>query len=181
MYVLQDAPGGVLRSQNYQKSAAVVATDPEGDVRGNIARLTARARQLLAEDTDTRVVRNGLSAYETSRKVAADVSARARAPGQTGSTQASVELFMASLGFNLPEQQRLLQQLQASQVPIAVKGDVGTAAKTSGAFFKGQVDEELGSTLESFVANRRHEIMRRSMEEMHRRVEDLVQERSETI
>ncbi|RNF26571.1 putative nucleoporin interacting component (NUP93) [Trypanosoma conorhini] len=181
MSVLRDVSGGVLRSQNHEKSAAAVATDPGGDVRGNIARLTARARQLLADDTDTRVVRNGLSAYETSRKVAADVSARARAPGQAGATQASVELFMASLGFNLQEQQRLLQQLQASQGPLTATGDVGAAAKTSGAFFHGQVDDELGSTLESFVANRRHEIMRRSMDEMHCRVEDLVQERSEII
>ncbi|EKG01545.1 nucleoporin interacting component (NUP93), putative [Trypanosoma cruzi] len=181
MSMLHDVSGGALTSKNHLKTAAGVTTDPGGDVRGNIARITARARQLLADDTDTRVVRNGLSAYETSRKVAADISTRARTPGQTGPTQASVELFMASLGFNLNEQQRLLQQLQANQLPLTVTGDVGTAAKTPGAFFQEQIDDELGSTLESFVANRRNETMRRSMEEMHHRVENLVQERSATI
>lgn len=180
MTVFQDTPGGVLMAQGNPKASGSPA-DPGYDVRGNITRLSARARQLLVNDTDTRVVRNGLSAYETSRRVAAEVCSRAKAPGQSGSTQASVELFMASFGFNLQEQQRLLQQLQASCVPLAMTGDVDTAGKTPSAFFPAQADDALGNTLEAFVANQRRKIMRHVVEEMHRRVGDVLDERSEAI
>ncbi|ORC92919.1 putative nucleoporin interacting component (NUP93) [Trypanosoma theileri] len=178
-----ETSGGVLTTQNHRKIDGNM-TDPGSDVRGNIARLTARARQLLVNDTDTRVVRNGLSAYETSRKMASDVCTRARAPGQTSSTQASVELFMASLGFNLQEQQRLLQQLQASQLSLAAAaaaGGVGIVSEASGSFFPPHTEDELGSSLEAFVANCRKETMRRNVEEMHQRVGHLVQERTEDI
>ncbi|KAG8343545.1 dipeptidyl-peptidase 8-like serine peptidase [Trypanosoma vivax] len=176
-----DASGGMLMKHNHQSDTnsgdASGVVDNNSDARGNIARLTARARQLLVNGTDTRVVRNGLSTYEMSRKTAADVCARARATGQTSSSQASVELFMASLGFNLQEQLRLLQQLQATQVSLAGSAVV----EAGGAIWNSVGSDELGSVLEVFVANRRNEVMQRGVEEIHQRVGEMMHERTEAM
>lgn len=178
---LTDAPGGILIAHSHNQSTSAVpsggSVDPNNDVRGNITRLTARARQLLVSDIDTRVVRNGLSTYEMSRKTATDARLWAQVAGQATSSQASVELFMASLGFNLQEQLRLLHQLHTNQLPIVGRNQLDSLD----APWDTQASDELGTALEVFVANRRHEIMQRSVDEMHQRVGEMMQERSEAI
>nr|CCC93833.1 putative nucleoporin interacting component (NUP93) [Trypanosoma congolense IL3000] len=175
------APGGTLIAHNHTQSTSAIpqagSSDSNNDIRGSITRLTARARQLLVDDKDMRVVRNGVSTYEMSRRVAADWHARAQVTGYPSTSQASVELFMASHGFNLQEQLRLLHQLQSSQLPL-----VGvTHTDSHDTPWNAEASEELGSALEAFVARRRQEIIQKSVDETHQRVNELMQERSEAI
>lgn len=121
------------------------------DVRANIARLEARAKEMIAP-TDCRVMRTVQSVHEVSKLVRADFAPANHAQRN----QAATELFMASLGFSLQEQQRLLHQIVNSQA-AAQPLDVGT-----------QGEEETAPTdLESFLARCRNEAMQHAVNDVH--------------
>lgn len=113
--------------------------DPTDEVRSTLARLTARARQLAGNEDDLRVVRNGRSLYEVSKKATEEARQLwKKSPYVSGgdgtgtASQASVELFMAKqLGLDVQEQQRLLHQLEVSHVQQQLATD-GAATEQMG-------------------------------------------------
>eukprot|EP00758_Cryptobia_borreli_P007502 Tbor_TRINITY_DN5306_c2_g1::TRINITY_DN5306_c2_g1_i2::g.4365::m.4365/K14309/NUP93, NIC96; nuclear pore complex protein Nup93 len=140
-----------------------------GSIRANIARLEANARHLLTV-SDNRVVRNGRSVFEASRKILEEVGQNI---GPAGENQASTELFLANVvGFNLQEQQRLLRQIVANRPTVFPTNPMNTV-------FPSTADEEASGSaldLEGYLANRRNDALQRAVEEVHQNIE--VQQRN---
>lgn len=155
---------------NSQPGESTSVNGSVNDVRSNIARLEARARNLLSS-TDNRVARSGRGVFEVS-KIASTEFARRQATSQ--GQQAPVELFMASLGFDVQEQQRLLQQMQVNRPPVQTYDDEEGSAASPPA-----VSSDTAIDLEAFLASRRSEALQRCVDEVHRHVVDRTRELSE--
>lgn len=95
------------------------------DVRTTLAELTARARRLIKEGDDNRVSLNSKGVYEVAKRTADVIQEKTEGTrgvsSSSGSTQASVELFMSrNFAFDLQEQQHLISQLQQKQTEAAL-------------------------------------------------------------
>lgn len=161
------------------------AGDPADEIRATIASLTARAQQLMRNDTDQRIVSQGRSLYELSKKAAEDTRQQVRR-ATTGeaypASQASVELFMAKhLGFDVQEQQRLLQQLQANNAKLAselasVHPGTGLTDRNRAA-----ITAVPGGDVEALVARMKGEILARNEHEVHLRVKEQLQRLEDAV
>lgn len=166
------------RSDNLEKQHVGGAASTLSDVRANIARLEARARSMLA-GSDQQVLRSGRSVFEHSKSALAESSRR---PGGATVTQHTpVELFMANLGFDIQEQQRLLQQLQM-QVPKRSGLGTGYDDEEGGLFINGRTGafaSDSAIDLDAFVASRRSECLQRCVDDVHRQISDRTRELAE--
>jgi nuclear pore complex protein Nup93 len=145
--------------ESHQESAGVASSmavrsanecNPHRDkllnTRANLARIEERSRQLNGATRDELVMRpiHALAEYAQAEN---DVSARMRGPGD-----ASGELFMANLGFNVQEQQRRLQHIKMTRPPpvssLAVHDDPERGAALS-----------VQTDLAGFIASRRNEAL----------------------
>eukprot|EP00796_Vickermania_ingenoplastis_P005171 gene5171-3719_t len=97
--------------------------DSADDVRTTLAQLTARARKLLVDEDNNSVSLNSRGVFEVSKRAADAIRQKTEGTGvvPASGSQASVELFMArNFGFDLQEQQRLIQQMQRNHMEMAV-------------------------------------------------------------
>lgn len=164
------------RSETLEKQGPG-STSTLSDVRANIARLEARARSMLS-GSDNQVLRSGRSVFEHSKSTLAESSRR---PGGASLTQHTpVELFMANLGFDIQEQQRLLQQLQM-QVPKRSAMSTAFDEDEGNMHFGGRAASATDSAidLDAFVASRRSECLQRCVDDVHRQISDRTRELAE--
>ena len=125
------------------------------DIRANIARLEDRARQLI-DDPHPRVTRNLGSVFQTTATAKESVS---KQRGTDNTLQAGVDVFLTNLGFNVQEQQRLLQQITTSRV--ATLDDAVAPAST-------EAPAVHGSSIQAFLEHQRSQAVARSVDEVHR-------------
>jgi nuclear pore complex protein Nup93 len=166
------------RSENLEKQNGGGSSSTLSDVRANIARLEARARSMLS-GSDNQVLRSGRSVFEHSKSTLAESSRRPS--GATVTQHTPVELFMANLGFDMQEQQRLLQQLQM-QVPKRSALNAGYDEEEGNLFFQGRGGASVTDTaidLDAFVASRRSECLQRCVDDVHRQISDRTRELAE--
>lgn len=128
------------------------------DARLSLARVEERSHHLLG-NRDRRVAFNVDGLTTSVRKELEEVSkTRSRAE-----TPASVELFMANLGFDVHEQHRLLRHIAASKAPL-------TAAPQPAPLQSQPVVAH--TDLEAFLASRRNEALQTAVAEVHRSMLD---------
>jgi hypothetical protein len=134
------------------------------DIRSNVAKLEARAIQLYG-GSEPRVLRNLDAVCETSRRLRKETSKYAAG----SDNQASVEIFLAGMGFNMQEQQRLLHHISNTRSRMV---DVEPIASTP------DMEAQLPRDLDSYLALKRNEAMQRAVDDVHRGIVD--HERVET-